>query len=162
MIIVFSFSTFAVHAQERQADGMDQMLERLKFRAPPIQLNQIPSLFFTSDEAALISSVRNGIIARPPTEGELNQGEDGDNRPDPGLRELSLGGIVYKSSSNWTVWMNGQKITPNRIPPEILDIRVNKDHIKIKWFDPYTNQIFPIKLKPHQRFNIDTRIFLPG
>lgn len=151
------------HSQEQERDTMQEMLERLKFRAPTVQLNQIPSLFFTSDEAALIASVRSGVIARPPTERELNEGDrEEEVRPEPGIRELSLGGIVYKSSSDWTIWMNGQKITPDRIPPQVLDIRVRKDHIKLKWFDPYTNQIFPIKLKPHQRFNVDTRIFLPG
>jgi hypothetical protein len=32
----------------------------------------------------------------------------------------------------------------------------------MKWFDEYTNQVFPIRLRPHQRFNIDARMFLPG
>jgi len=148
------------YAQD-QGDTMDEMVERLKFRAPEVSINQVPSLFFTSAEVALIASVRNGIITRPPTERELNTGET-EVSPEKGIRELSLGGIVYNSSSNWTIWINGKKITPKRIPPEILDIKVRKDHVKIRWFDPYTNQIFPIKLKPHQRFNIDTRIFLPG
>ena len=101
-----------------------------------------------------------GLTTRAPTDFELRQAEDG-NVP-RGPRELSLGGIIYASSSDWSIWMNGQKITPNRLPPEILDIKVRKKYIRLKWFDAYTNQIFPVKLKPHQRFNIDTRIFLPG
>jgi hypothetical protein len=154
------FETETVSEDVRMSN---EMLERIKFRAPPLQINQMPSLFFTSDEIALISAVRRGVIARPPTESELNENNaEEEIVPERGIRELSLGGIVFRSSSDWTIWMNGQKVTPQRIPPEVLDIRVSKDHIKIKWFDAYTNQIFPIKLKPHQRFNIDTRIFLPG
>jgi len=163
LLVALALPVNISYAQEQkpQSELMDEMVERLKFRAPQVSINQIPSLFFTSAEAALIASVRNGIITRPPTERELDTGETKQS-PEAGVRELSLGGIVYKSSSNWTIWINGKKITPKRIPPEILDIKVRKDHVKIRWFDPFTNQIFPIKLKPHQRFNIDTRIFLPG
>jgi len=149
--------------EQKELTVIEDLVERVKFRSPSVLINQIPSLFFTSDEAALISAVRSGVIARPPTESELNQGEAGEDFvPERGVRELALGGIVYRTSSDWTIWINGEKITPERIPSEILDIRVRKDHVRIKWFDEYTNQIFPIKLKPHQRFNIDTRIFLPG
>lgn len=163
LVLMMQLPINMAHAQDQKQSGdiMDEMVERLKFRAPEVSINQIPSLFFTSGEAALIASVRNGVITRPPTERELDTGET-EASPEAGVRELALGGIIYKSTSNWTIWINGQKITPKRIPSEILDIRVRKDHVKIRWFDPYTNQIFPIKLKPHQRFNIDTRIFLPG
>lgn len=146
-------------AQVVQDDIAQEISENIILRQPEVQIDQIPSLFFTADEAALIASVRNGITARQPTESELrNNG----NLPAAGPRELALGGIVYSSASDWTIWLNGEKITPKRLPPEILDIKVKKDQISLKWFDAYTNQIFPIKLKPHQRFNIDTRIFLPG
>lgn len=153
-----------VFAQQSERDIVAELQERAQAKEPNIRIDQIPSLFFTSGEAALIASVRKGIIARPPTEGEVNRASRDQGEPNRvrGPRELVLGGIVYKSSSDWTIWMNEQKITPDRIPPEILDLRVRRDHIRIRWFDSYTNQIFPIKLKPHQRFNIDTRIFLPG
>ena len=143
-----------------QGEVLQPFIDRLEIVRPDINLNQIPSLLFTPSEQSLIAEAREGFTARPPTDFELRQAENG-NIP-RGPRELSLGGIVYTSSSDWSIWMNGQKITPQRLLPEILDIKVRKKYIKLKWFDAYTNQIFPIKLKPHQRFNIDTRIFLPG
>ncbi len=143
-----------------QDQALKPLADRLDIVRPDIDLNQIPSLFFTPSEQSLIAEARLGLTTRAPTDSELRQAEDG-NIP-RGPRELSLGGIIYASSSDWSIWMNGQKITPKRLPPEILDIKVRKKYIKLKWFDAYTNQIFPIKLKPHQRFNIDTRIFLPG
>jgi len=143
-----------------QSAVLQPFIDRLEIVRPDINLNQIPSLMFTPSEQSLIAEAREGFLARPPTDFELRQAEDG-NVP-RGPRELSLGGIIYTSSSDWSIWMNGQKITPNRLPPEILDIKVRKKYIRLKWFDAYTNQIFPVKLKPHQRFNIDTRIFLPG
>lgn len=154
--------TSTASAQQSDRDIAQELIERAESKEPSTRVDQIPSLMFTSDEAALIASVRGGVVARPPTKSEVNRSQDGEPSRVRGPRELALGGIIYKSSSDWAVWINGQKITPERIPPEVLDIRVRKDHIRIRWFDSYTNQIFPIKLKPHQRFNIDTRIFLPG
>lgn len=159
----FMFLCFMPDLSKAQDNNvLNDMVERLKFRQPEVQINQIPSLFFTSDEAALVAAVRSGVIARPPTERELNEDPGEEATPEPGIRELALGGIVYRSSSDWTIWVNGEKMTPERIHPQILDIKVRKSHVQMKWFDPYTNQVFPIRLKPHQRFNIDTRIFLPG
>lgn len=159
--VSFCFAT-AVNAQQSERDIAQLLVERAESKEPPTRVDQIPSLMFTADEAALIASVRGGVVARPPTQNEVNKSQNEEQQRRRGPRELSLGGIIYKSSSDWAVWINGEKITPKRIPEEILDIRVRKDHIRIRWFDSYTNQIFPIKLKPHQRFNIDTRIFLPG
>ncbi|MEM6812569.1 MAG: hypothetical protein AAF549_08910 [Pseudomonadota bacterium] len=124
---------------------------------PPI----MPSLFFNNQELALLDDARLGFDARAATDSELARAQSG-RSVRKGPREISLAGIVYSSSNDWAIWLNDQKITPNRIPPEILDIDVSKDSIKIRWYDAFTNQIFPIKLRTYQRFNIDTRIFLPG
>ena len=123
------------------------------------------SLFFTPGELNLIRDAERGLVARPVTETEIKEAEKEiaqNVRPPRGPREIAMGGIIYQSENDWTVWINGEKITPDRIPEEILDIRVYRDTVRLKWFDAYTNQVFPVKMKSHQRFNIDTRIFLPG
>jgi hypothetical protein len=95
-------------------------------------------------------------------EREQELAEEGKISRPSSVREISLGGILYKSSNDWAIWINSEKITPKNIPPAIMDISVQQDLIKLKWLDFQTNQIFPVKLRPHQRFNFDTRIFLPG
>ena len=143
----------------------DDLKQRIVMRQPNINDAAIPSLFFTNREINLIEESESGFVARAVTEEEVRQADDAQEneiRPELGPRELRLGGILYSSANNWTVWLNGQKITPKRLPPEVLDITVGKEYIKFKWFDAYTNQIFPIKLKAHQRFNLDSRLFLPG
>lgn len=140
--------------------------ETLKTEAGQINPNSIPSLLFTYWEyGALMDAKRARGSTRPPTEAELRAGLPGmqDNyKPSPEERELRLGGIVYHSDNDWTIWFNNQRITPGAVPPDAIELRVGKEYIDIKWFDAYTNQIFPVRLRPHQRFHLDTRIFLPG
>ena len=137
---------------------LEDMSLRVKLNAPSLDPSQITSLFFTGRDHALLVEARKGFLTRTPGEGELTA----ETALVMGPREVSLGGIVYLSSNDWVVWVNGKRITPKAIPSEILDIKVAKKYIKLQWFDEYTNQIFPIKLRANQRFNIDSRIFLPG
>ncbi len=132
------------------------MYRRIALKNPELKLNEFASLLFTASQHSLIMEAKAGFMTRPP-EGTVNT-----EPPPMGPREIALGGIVYVSKGDWAVWLNGQKIGPDNLPPEILDIRVSKEFIKIKWYDAFTNQVFPIKIRAHQRFNIDTRIFLPG
>ena len=43
-----------------------------------------------------------------------------------------------------------------------LNVPIKDGYIEIKWYDSYTNLVYPLRLRPHQRFNLDNRIFLPG
>ncbi len=82
--------------------------------------------------------------------------------PPPEERYIHLQGIVYTTPEQWTVWLNGNKVRPNALPPEAIGFKVYKNYVELKWFDDYTNQIIPLRIRPMQRYNIDTRIFLPG
>ncbi len=126
------------------------------------------SLFFTYWQHQAIQDAKNDHrgVSRPPTEAELralNKVDEKENiRVDPEKRYVSLGGIVYKGNKNWTVWLNGKRVTPRAVPREAIDLRVYEDYIEVRWFDEYSNQVFPLRLRAHQRFNLDMRIFLPG
>jgi hypothetical protein len=145
-----------------------QISQALNKKIEGLDPNNISSLVFTYWERAAIRDARRARgLARPPTEGELasdmnGQVEDLSIRPPPEERDIKLGGIAYVAANDWTIWLNGQRITPKALPEEALDLKVFDDYIEIKWYDKYTNQVFPIRLRAHQRFNIDTRIFLPG
>ena len=87
---------------------------------------------------------------------------DPNYRPPAALRDVSLGGIAFESPDEWTIWLNGKRVTPDALPSEAIDLRVYRDFIEVKWFDSRSNQVYPIRLRPSQKFNLDTRIFLPG
>lgn len=143
--------------------GVYSALPPREWLVDPERLN---SLFFSTWTKTLLDEARRGLKARAPTASELaaglSSGLDVEEKIDPGIREISLSGIVYADSTDWTVWLNGQRVRQDAMPAEILDLRVFRTYVDLKWFDAYTNQVFPIRLRPHQRFNLDSRIFLPG
>ena len=118
------------------------------------------SVLYTPSDIAQIEEARQRFLTRPPRPGEIDR--EGDELIDPGRRELTLAGIVYRTPKEWTIWFNEQRVTPTAIPEEVLDLKVYNEFIEVKWYDEFTNQIFPIRLRPHQRFNLDDRLFLPG
>lgn len=134
-----------------------------RLRDATVAPENLQTLFFTAWQHALLQEAKIGFNTRLPNPGEVGLSTSGTNAPrDPGLRELSLGGIAFGSGERWTVWLNGVRITPDAIPPQVMDIKVSRAYIDLKWFDGYTNKIYPIRMRPHERFNLDSRIFLPG
>lgn len=127
--------------------------EQLAYLRPSVNIDAMPSLFFSIWEHDLVRDARRGLNTR-------DNSDDGVDVVSP--RDISLGGIVYAGKADWTIWLNNVRISPNRIPTEVMDLKVFRDYIELEWFDATTNQIFPIRLRPHQRFNLDSRIFLPG
>jgi len=140
----------------------DAYQRKAQISPPKTEPRELKTLLFTPWQYALLQEAKIGFLARPPTAGELaSNGGDGSPR-EMGIRELSLGGIVFFHGEKWTIWLNGQRVEPDALPEEIIDLKVRKEYIDLKWFDAYTNVIYPVRLRPHQRFNLDSRIFLPG
>lgn len=126
---------------------------------PGVKPEEVGNIVLTMWEHLLIEEWRNtdNINTRAPSPSETQSGAI-----TAGIRELSLGGIVFKAKDDWTVWLNGQRLKPNALPKEVLDINVAKKYVELRWFDASTNLIYPVRLRPHQRFNIDSKMFLPG
>ncbi len=143
--------------------GIEEAYNRnLKLRQPEVQPQELSTMFFTLWQHRLLQEAKRRFRTRPPDPGASLDNKAPSQNKIRGIRELSLGGIVYTSTESWIVWLNGQRVTPDAIPKQILDIKVSEDYIELKWIDSFTNLVFPIRLQQHQRFNLDTRIFLPG
>jgi hypothetical protein len=127
--------------------------------------SSVPSLVFTPSQYALLREARIGFNTRIPTLQELSKLSDPNDpnyRPPAALRDVKLGGIAYNTPDDWTIWLNNARVTPDAIPAEAIDLRVYKEFVEIKWYDALKDQIFPIRLRINQKFNLDNRIFLPG
>jgi hypothetical protein len=120
----------------------------------------IPSLLFTDGEyatlLAAISSYRSGNVLNP---------DDLDPDvlvPQVVSRHLVLAGISYGDENNWVIWLNGMRMTPNNLSSEVRDIKVYKTYIEVRWFDDVTQSLIPVRLRPNQRFNLDSQSFHRG
>ena len=81
----------------------------------------------------------------------------------PAHRIIRISGVLYQTAENWIVWMNGQKVTPEKLLPEIVDIEVtDSSKVHLKWYDIGLNKVISITLRPHQTYDITTNILLPG
>lgn len=80
----------------------------------------------------------------------------------PASRTIRVAGVIYRDANDWTVWINGQKATPKNLPPEVVEIHVEQDKVRLKWFDIGLNGILSITMRPHQVYDIVTGIMLPG
>ena len=80
----------------------------------------------------------------------------------PSARTITLGDIEYKDAQNWTVWINGQKVTPSVSMKEIVDISVAPDIVHLKWFDIGLNGVFDIQIHSHETYDIATGVMTPA
>ncbi len=131
----------------------------------------MPSLLFNYwEQTAIIEakkSAESAGLTRGVTDAEINRAmneplDQERAKPPPEERNITLGGILYTSQDEWTIWLNGERVTPDALPEEVIDLRVYKHHVDMKWQDEYTRRLYPIRLRAHQRFNLDNRMFLPG
>lgn len=161
----FAHAQEAVPNPETPAPAATPPSTEIKAEIAPgeINPNEIGPIVFTYWERAALNDARNSRSpVRPARKDELKKSGDAEARPEPGTREITLGGISYVSSKDWIIWLNGKRVTPKAIPREVVELHVDKDYVQLKWFDDYTNQIFPVRIRPYQRFNIDKRVFMPG
>jgi hypothetical protein len=129
----------------------------------------IPSLFFSEEQYALLQSAMSGFEQkidmndlREEAGGDLIDTLPDDSDPFSQMREIKLEGVVFHGADDWIVWINKQRLTPKRLPMQVQNINVQKGFVELKWFDQQTKQVIPVRLRPNQRFNLDTRTFLPG
>lgn len=139
---------------------------------PDQESSEIQSILFTLWEFEAIEDARRAArdgqgFTRTPAEWELEEDletgpEDYREKPPPEERYIRLSGILFHGPDDWIIWLNDKRVTPTALPVEVTDLKVYEEYVEFKWYDDYSKNIYPIRLRPHQRFNIDTRIFLPG
>ena len=160
LVTVYVLSMGTVFAQEPQTKPKNIAEELF---GKPIDISKLSSVLFTRDEYREILNAKAAIGSQDAASlSALTLYDSPAEELEPGNRFIHLQGILYTSDNDWVVWLNGQKVRPNALPEEALGFKVHKDFIEVRWFDAYTNQIIPVRLKPMQRFNIDSRVFLPG
>jgi hypothetical protein len=116
------------------------------------------SFFLSPLEIAIIQQALKGVASNAATVSMATQGA-----VVPERRVIRVSGVVYRAPKDWIVWMNGHKVTPAKLLPEIVDINVkNSSEVDLDWFDAGLNRVISITLRPQQTYDITTGILLPG
>lgn len=133
----------------------------------PVTAHAAPreSIFFSEEQLDMIFQASEGVletVADETTESDPVKAAEKEAPVDRGRRILTLSGVVYQSSKDWTIWLNGERVTPKNIPENVRGLIVTNDHIRLRWFDKATNRIVNLTLRPHQQYNLDLDLISPG
>lgn len=107
-----------------------------------------PSLFFSPNEVAGIEAAlwqrargRAPETAAPPVDAP---------------RSLRLGAIIRFGPDRWTIWLNGERITPANLPRAVRAIAVRPDGVTLDWFDARRGTLVQVALRPYQEVFLDS------
>ncbi len=115
------------------------------------------SLFYTNSELVQIRKLLNGQAVNLDLPAGASSGA-----VIPQVRTITLTGVLYKSPTDWLIWLNGQKLNPNNLFQEIYEIQVFKDsRVRLKWYDIGLDGVIDVTLRPHQKYDIVTGLLLP-
>jgi len=173
-MIMMCIKTTTAHAQDiigiddpMMFSDTEQQAKPPIVKLPQARANQIRPLFWNADEINLINQIKMGLIEMEPIDEREVMGQVQENivalpKNFIAPREIVLSGILYSTDTDWVVWINGMRVTPKKMPDEIRSINVNSDFVELHWFDVITDKIYPLRIRPYQKFSIDLRTFLPG
>lgn len=114
------------------------------------------SLFYTPQEVAMIQQVMMGA---PVIGGTVMSGGVAIQT----RRFIRLSGVLWRGAKDWIVWVNGYKVTPKYMLPEIVSMNVkSSSRVNFKWYDLGLDEVLDVTLRPHQVYDITSAILLPG
>ena len=157
-----SFAQDAANAPGAQpADAAQEEVTEppIRFDSPYDYFDQ--SLMFTESEILKIQAALTGL-ENEAIEGVSNEDPTSEELSVPENRFIRLGGIAFTTPDRWMIWINGQRVTPNNMLPEIVEIQVHKDYVDLKWFDELLRKIIKIRLRPNWAYEIRTGVLIPG
>lgn len=98
----------------------------------------VPSLMYQTNDidklVRALSAFEKGTSAEEFTLPSLSLDILGTQEPEViNYPEYRLGSISYRSLNNWTIWVNGEKITPHTTGNELRVISVSRDHVHFEW-----------------------------
>jgi hypothetical protein len=99
------------------------------------------SIFFNAKE---IDRIEHAFVSTPPDIEAHNK------------KSIKLESILYFSSDNWTVWLQGRKWTPESQDKTISLIEVTPEWIKARVALADQKSIRIVKLRPNQILNLVT------
>ncbi len=145
-----------------------QVTDELIFQSllfTPEDINTVITTLNRRARSAASSNVGTGFVGGQL--GDAGEGVDGEEPvvrpyypPIPTKRVISVSGMIYRKPGDWIVWINGHKLVPGSRLPELVDIKVERDRVHLKWFDIGMAKILTITLRPRQTYDITSGVLL--
>lgn len=82
-----------------------------------------------------------------------------EDAPVPVKETIEVSGILYRGPGDWIVWLNGEKLTPQKLLPQITEITVESaESVSLRWYDGNRKKIVPVTLRPRQVYDVQTGV----
>ncbi len=104
-----------------------------------------PSLFFTSQEAAMVET----LAAKNP-------------HPAASNGDVHLGAVMYYSPEDWVVWLQGERWTPETQHPDLHIIEVLPDRVRLGIALQPNLPLREVTLRPYQTYQLSSRRVVEG
>ena len=119
----------------------------------------LTSLLFTDHEIELINEA---LAGGPEEEQSAAPAAPRVVKQPVGPTLLHLSAIVYFSPSSWTIWLNGERVTPDRWPKHIEALAVERDSIQVKLRIGDDRLPLSVQLWPNQTYIVSTENVVEG
>jgi hypothetical protein len=73
-----------------------------------------------------------------------------------GQGDISLGAIMYYTANDWTLWLRGERWTPQTSHEDLRVLDVSANEVHLSWREDTGSTEREITLRPHQTFQIAT------
>lgn len=116
------------------------------------------NLMLTEREAALIdAAVRLAVTGADGLAETQETGETVIAAPVV-LRDFRLDALLYFSPTRWSLWLNGEHVTPDNVPADLRINAIGPDYVDFVWMPdasrPENRRVFT--LRPHQIYLAET------
>ena len=152
LILAVGAGWSGVRAQQQDSDG-----------ASPDPLEQTfgkPVFMLTDDEAVALRQARLSAAGRaartgPESDASADGGAGGDAAQDvpPPLEPVYLAGILYTGAENWTIWLDGERLTAGQRHPAFTIRRIGPTRVRVQWEPERRDESFIFTLAPRQSFD---------
>lgn len=73
-----------------------------------------------------------------------------------GQGDIHLGAVMYYGPHDWTLWLQGEKWTPETTRNNLHVLNVTANDVRLSWQDESNSAVHEITLRPNQAYQIAT------
>ncbi len=149
-------------AGQEPADAAVANKDDVEIEAPPAVIEYtVPDLMFTADEIEGLELARRGQLEKQAKDA-VTEEKEAQRKLRFSSTALHLSSIVYSGPQTWAIWLNGRRITPNRLPENMKAVSVDKYSVRFDYKPSRIKPAVKVRLRPNQSYLISTGKIIEG